>query len=160
MRRTLNISFNNDACNSFTYSIELDHADASASVTYRHLGDISALINQIKVTIPHESYSVNDPMYMAHAEALSRQLRGVAPAHAPVSNAELATAHVSNVELEWLISKYHAAANKPVVDPTPAGRKRMVNFVNNMTRGQYSREQVEEIVEKIIKDAYNRSMSI
>ena len=151
MRRTLNISFNNDACNSFTYSTELDHADASANITYRHLGDISALINQIKVTIPHESYSVNDPMYMAHAEALSRQLRGHG-AHAPIG-AELITAHISNVELEWLIDKYKAAANKPVVDPTPAGRKRMVNFVNNMTRGQYTREQVEEIVEKIIKDA-------
>lgn len=140
--------------------------DASVDLTYRNLGDISALINQINVTIPHESMSVNDPMYMAHAEALSRRVRGVMP-HAPICNDELSVADdaaamrgVSNVEMEYLITRYHAAVNKPAVDPTPAGRKRMVNFVNNMTRGQYMREQVDEIVEKIVKDVYNRSINI
>jgi hypothetical protein len=165
MRRTLYIEFVNGYEESFTYRFGANCA--TVTVAGRHTANIQPLINQLNITIPHDDWKVNDDMYSAYAEALSRHVRGVVnnTPQSPITDAELAVAvrrvnGVSNVELEYLMTRYHAAANKPAVDPTPQGRKRMANFVNNITRGQYSREQVDEIVEKIVKDVYNRSITI
>jgi hypothetical protein len=124
------------------------------TIEYAALEDIPAMIMKLTIKIPHTSFQASDDMYVVYAEMVSRQVHPhIVHPVSPISNSELRQAIQTTVPddvCQWVERTWRLALNAPSLDPLPKSRKKLHNWIMNVTSKQYNDDQVQYIAARMV----------
>lgn len=154
MNKPLFIDFTHtDGSPQCTYYIIGPRAGTLA-IEYSNLEDVPAMIMKLTIKIPHTSFQASDDMYEQYAQMVSRQVhpQAVHPV-SPISNSELNHAIATTVAddvCQWVERTWRLATNAPSMDPLPKSRKKLHNWISNVTSKQYNDDQIQYIAARMV----------